>query len=148
MAKVQLSLKNQIVVILDDSELTRGSLKRMYEDQGATVYTTGHLEKGISIIEGLVRNETPPSLVMADPRLPGSYGLQPLQGFKEAFNGKRIPIVIASRGYNEIAIKRMGLFGVLGYVEKPVFIDQLFEFSLTLLADREIKKLAEVRRAW
>ncbi len=136
MAKVQLILKNNIVVVLDDNELSRTSLKWLYEDLGATVYTTGHLEKGLSVLEGLVSNETPPDLIVADISLPGCYGLQPLQSFKDALKGKKVPIIVISRGFNKIAIKRMMLFGVVGYVEKPTLIDKLFEFSIGVLADR------------
>jgi CheY-like chemotaxis protein len=142
MAKVQLFLKDQIIVILDDNELTRKSLKHLFEDQGAVVHTTGHLEKGISVIEGMVSHGDSPDLIISDITLPGCFGLQVLQFLKESLNGIRVPIIVNSRGFNKLAVRRMMMFGVVGYVEKPVLIERLFEFSLSLLSECKKRNLS------
>ena len=78
MAKVEYLLKNKSVLIIDDNELTRQVFKTLFEGQGATVYTSGHIEKSATILEGLISTGKLPALIVLDVKLPGCYGLRAL----------------------------------------------------------------------
>jgi CheY-like chemotaxis protein len=144
MSKVQLLYKNKNILVLDDNELTRNHLKRKFEDLGAVVYSSGHLSKGISVLYGLVNQGDPPVLLIADTQLPGCFGLQVLQTLKDTLGSTVVPIIVASHGLNHLAVRRMVLFNVIGYVPKPTYTDELFNFAVELFEEYQNLKGAAV----
>lgn len=128
-----MALKDGSVLILDDQNSLRDSLKMRFEKLGSTVYTSGHIERGLSLLEGLVKNNKAPEVIIMDVRLPDSYGFNSLSRIQHTLGETIVPIIVASWGFSEPMVFQMRLYGVVGYVEKPIFIDKIFNFSIQLL---------------
>jgi DNA-binding NtrC family response regulator len=129
MGEAKMSFKDQSVLIIDDGEVFREGLKAYFENKGARVYASGHLEKAVSVTEGLVSSKSPPALVVMDVRLPGCYGFTALRDINVITHGQT-PIVVTSHGYNAFAVGQMRLYGAIAYVKKPVLMKTLFDFIL------------------
>jgi CheY-like chemotaxis protein len=144
---VKMHLTDKNILIFDDNEVTRHSLKRIFEADGATVYSAGHLGKGITILAGLMSKNTPPALIVADVRLPGAYGYEVLRGIQDVSMEAKVPVLLMSSGLGNFALRRASLYGVVGYLCKPVLIENVYKFSIEIIASYEKKKGLHVAMA-
>ena len=94
MSKVELDLKDKIILVLDDNEITRTSLKKIFEMRGAVVYSAGHLGKGATLLSGLIARNSLPALIITDVKLPGTYGYEVLRKLEDTLAGRQIPILL------------------------------------------------------
>jgi CheY-like chemotaxis protein len=126
-------LTGQNILVCDDNEITRDSLRRIFELQGARVYSTGHLEKASSVLSSLLSRGNLPTLIITDIKLPGMYGLDVLRQFQDVLGRCKVPILLISLGLSDFVLTRASLYGVVGYAQKPILIKDLFAFSMEII---------------
>lgn len=106
------------VLVVDDEEGIRESLKGILEDEGYEVFLAENGEDGLRIF-----NEQNPDLVMLDIWLPGMDGIEVLRIMRDRRND--IPIVmISGHGTIEIAVKATKI-GAYDFLEKPLSLDRV-----------------------
>ena len=127
------------ILIADDSEQTRSSLKTMLEAEGYAVETTGD---GKEALEMLLK--TSYSLCLTDLRMPGMDGMKLIEEVRR----RQLPVtVIVMTGYGSIdeAVKAMRL-GALDFLTKPVDPDHLRIVIERALRERGLQaELAQMR---
>ena len=103
---------NAKVLIIDDSSLTRRSLRHILESEGCEVVEA---EDGLSGLERYYIEK--PDLVMLDLVMRGMYGLEVLQKLRELDRDARIVIVSADiqMSSQELAVQA----GARAFVNKP-----------------------------
>ncbi|MDZ4677963.1 MAG: response regulator [Oligoflexia bacterium] len=137
MPKALINVKKKNIVIIDDSEAVRDSLKYYFESHGAVVYTASQIERVRTLLLGLITENTLPDLVIVDIILPECFGLSALRVINDITRDFHIPILVVSSGFNKLAIAQMKLHDVVAYIEKPVLLEKLYKFTLDLLSDLE-----------
>ena len=110
-------MKNTILIV-DDEENIRLSLKGGLEDEGYNTLLASSGEEGFKIIE-----KQDVDLILLDIWMPGKDGLQILEEMKAA--GFTIPVIIMTgHGSIEIAIRATRL-GALDFIEKPLDLNKI-----------------------
>ncbi len=121
------------ILIVDDEESIRFSLKGGLEDEGYNTLLAGTGEEGLQIVES---NEV--DLILLDIWMPGKDGLQILEELKN--NGSRIPVIIMTgHGSIDTAIRATRL-GALDFIEKPLDLNKII---ITLHNTLHLKALEE-----
>ncbi|MGD0822917.1 MAG: sigma-54 dependent transcriptional regulator [Desulfomonilia bacterium] len=110
-------MKNTILIV-DDEENIRLSLKGGLEDEGYNTLLASSGEEGFKIIE-----KQDVDLILLDIWMPGKDGLQILEEIKAA--GFTIPVIIMTgHGSIETAIRATRL-GALDFIEKPLDLNKI-----------------------
>ena len=106
------------ILIIDDEESIRASLKGALEDEGFDVITAEDGESGITRT-----SEELPDLILLDIWMPGIDGIETLNRLKRLY--PKLPIVIMSgHGTIEAAVKATKL-GAYDFIEKPLSIEKV-----------------------
>ena len=106
------------ILIIDDEESIRDSLKGALEDEGFDVITAEDGESGITRT-----SEELPDLILLDIWMPGIDGIETLNRLKRLY--PKLPIVIMSgHGTIEAAVKATKL-GAYDFIEKPLSIEKV-----------------------
>ena len=100
------------ILVVDDSAMSRRSLKRILESDG---YTVVEAEDGLSALETYHLER--PDLVMLDMLMKGMYGLEVLAKLREMDANVRVIIVTADIQNSTKEMTMEG--GALGFVNKP-----------------------------
>jgi two-component system nitrogen regulation response regulator NtrX len=109
---------NETILIVDDEESIRQSLKAIFKDEGYPVLVAGSGEEAVKIVE-----EEMPQVVLLDVWLPGMDGLETLKAIK-AINSKILIIIMSGHGTIETAVKATKL-GAFDFIEKPLSLDKI-----------------------
>ncbi len=110
-------MKSKIVVI-DDENAIRNSLKGVLEDEGFTVFTAENGQEGIRMVR-----ENIPDCVLLDIWMPGMDGIEVLERLKEEL--PQIPVIIMSgHGTIETAVRATKI-GAFDFIEKPISLEKL-----------------------
>jgi|WetSurMetagenome_2_1015567.scaffolds.fasta_scaffold00023_49 two-component system, NtrC family, nitrogen regulation response regulator NtrX len=121
-------MAKKTVLIVDDEEGIRESLKGIFEDEGYEVQTAASGEEALSELK-----EKKPDVIFLDVWLPEMDGLEALSRIGEM--GKEIPVIIISgHGNIELAVKATHL-GAYDFLEKPLSLDKVL-----LVARRAIER--------
>jgi two-component system, cell cycle response regulator DivK len=107
------------VLIIDDD---RRVLDLMTEALGMAGHTVLAASSGLRGIE-LACNETP-DVVLMDMAMPGMTGVEAVQRLREDPRTRKIPVV-ALTGGTSLAAGELIKAGCIGYIAKPVGIDEL-----------------------
>ncbi|HON38319.1 MAG: sigma-54 dependent transcriptional regulator [Desulfomonilia bacterium] len=106
------------ILIVDDEESIRFSLKGGLEDEGYHTLLAANGEEAVQVIE---RNEI--DLILLDIWMPGKDGLQILEELNK--NGYRIPVIIMTgHGSIDTAVRATRL-GALDFIEKPLDLNKI-----------------------
>lgn len=121
------------ILIVDDEENIRLSLKGGLEDEGYNTLLAGCGEEAVRIIE-----KQDVDLILLDIWMPGKDGLQLLEELKNS--GFTIPVIIMTgHGSIETAIRATRL-GALDFIEKPLDLNKII---ITINNTLHIKALEE-----
>lgn len=117
---------NYKILVVDDSAMSRRSLKRMLETGG---YGVVEAEDGISALETYHLER--PDLVMLDMLMRGMYGLEVLTKLREMDTNARVVIVTADiqNSTKEMAMQA----GALAFVNKPFAIETVLQIIAGIL---------------
>ncbi len=123
----------QTILIVDDEESIRLSLKGGLEDEGYNTVLASSGEEAQKIIE-----KQDLDLMLLDVWMPGKDGLQTLEEIKR--DGYSIPVIIMTgHGSIETAIRAMRL-GALDFIEKPLDLNKII---ITINNTLHLKALEE-----
>ncbi len=116
------------VLVVDDEEGIRESLKDILEDEGYEVITASTAEEALKAV-----NDNAPDLVYLDIWLPDRDGIEVLEEIKG--RERTMPVVmISGHGSIELAVKATKL-GAYDFLEKPLSLDRVL-----LTAQRAIER--------
>lgn len=117
-----LSLKEvflaHLILVVDDEEGIRDSLRGILEDEGYEVLTAENGEEGLKIFD-----EQSPDLVLLDIWLPGMDGIEALKRLRD--RRPSVPVImISGHGTIELAVKAAKL-GAYDFLEKPLSLERV-----------------------
>ncbi|MGE4468743.1 MAG: sigma-54-dependent transcriptional regulator [Desulfovibrio sp.] len=125
------------ILIIDDEEDIRFSLRGILEDEGHLVLEAGSAEEGLDLLEGQGAD-----CVFLDIWLPGMDGLATLD--KVHADHPDLPVImISGHGTIETAVTALKN-GAFDFIEKPLSLDKVVTISRNAL---ELARLAEENRA-
>lgn len=111
-------MHNVKILVIDDEELIRSSIKKHLDKEGYEVLTA---ESGD---EGLKTQKTQlPDIVLLDLHMPGISGMETLEAIKK-FNKDTIVVIITAHGDIETAVSAIKL-GAYDFVEKPFELNRV-----------------------
>jgi two-component system nitrogen regulation response regulator NtrX len=106
------------ILIVDDEQGIRRSLRGILGDEGFAVADAADGEKAIAAVK-----EAPPDLVLLDVAMPGRDGIDVLEELRRSWPA--LPVVVMSgHGTIETAVKATQL-GAFDFVEKPLSLEKL-----------------------
>ena len=115
------------ILIVDDSSLSRRTLRRILESAGYEV---------IEAAEGMAALETyfleKPDLVLLDLVMKGMYGLDVLAKLREM--DANAPVVVASADIQSSTREMVNEAGALGFINKPFVSEQVIAAVASALA--------------
>jgi two-component system, NtrC family, nitrogen regulation response regulator NtrX len=121
------------ILVVDDEDGVRFSLRGILEDEG---YTVSEADSGENALLFLEKNSV--DLVFLDIWLPGKDGLETLKTAKELY--AEIPfIMISGHGNVETAVQALRL-GAHDFVEKPLSLEKILLSTRNALEMRDLKQ--------
>jgi two-component system nitrogen regulation response regulator NtrX len=118
------------ILIIDDEELIRSSLKKYLEREGYDVSTAQSGEEGLEVF-----TSEKPDIVLLDLHLPGTGGLAVLESLKN-IRKDIVVIIISAHGDIETAVSTIKM-GAYDFIEKP--------FELKTLSSSINKALVSIK---
>lgn len=116
------------ILIVDDSALSRRTLRRILESAG---YETMEADDGMSALEVYFLEK--PALVLLDLVMKGMYGLDVLVKLREM--DPKALVVVASADIQSSTRKMADEAGALGFIHKPFVPEQVIAAVETALAE-------------
>ncbi len=127
------------ILIIDDEEPIRLSLRGILEDEGHEVLDAPSAEFGLSLADGAV-----PDLVFLDIWLPGMDGLTALESLRSAHPG--LPVVmISGHGTIETAVTAIRR-GAYDFIEKPLSLDKVLIVAKRALEAGALRRENQILR--
>ncbi|MGI6097019.1 MAG: sigma-54-dependent transcriptional regulator [Dethiobacteria bacterium] len=127
------------ILIIDDEETIRFSLKTALKAQGYEVDVAADAESGLQIFE-----QKSPHLVFLDLRLPGEDGLTALKKVRQS-DSEAAVIIITAYGDTMSAVTAMK-DGAYDYLTKPFELDEILILVQKFFAARSLAQQAEIYR--
>lgn len=124
---------SRIILIVDDEENIRLSLKGILEDDGYQVLEAAN---GADAIE-IVREEVP-DLMLLDIWMPGMDGIQTLERAKQLFPELTV-VMMSGHGTIETAVRATKL-GAFDFVEKPFSLEKVLITIANAISIKELRK--------
>ena len=116
------------ILVIDDDEAIRASLRRLFESEG---YRTITAADGTQLSD--VLDDSPIDLIVLDIGLPWLNGYELAKLLKEHEDLKRIPLIFLSGKTSELDVKRGFEVGANDYIKKPFDIAKMKKAVETLL---------------
>jgi DNA-binding NtrC family response regulator len=120
------------ILIVEDEETLRESLKRVFEKEAFTVDTADSAEKGINLLETGIYD-----VIISDIILPGIDGIEMLTRVREDIPDQ-IFIVMTAYASLDTAIKALRA-GAYDYIMKPVMHEEIKQVVRNALRERHLK---------
>ncbi|HEY7411684.1 MAG TPA: sigma-54 dependent transcriptional regulator [Vicinamibacteria bacterium] len=121
------------VLIVDDEEGVRSSLKMIFEYEGWDVLTAAGGEAGLKIAE-----KEDPDLVLLDIKMPNVDGLEVLKQIK-ARDGSPPVVILSGHGNIKTAVEATKL-GAYDFIEKPPETERLLLVARNALSERKLRE--------
>ena len=119
------------ILIVDDSALSRRTLRRILEAAG---YEVVEADDGITALEVYFLEK--PSLVLLDLVMKGMYGIDVLVKLREM--DQQVRVVVASADIQRSTRKMVDEAGALGFINKPFVKEQVVAAVEAALAEGAI----------
>lgn len=119
------------ILIVDDSALSRRTLRRILESAGYEVVEAGD---GMAALELYFLEK--PALVLLDLVMKGMYGLEVLLKLREMDHDVRV--VVASADIQSSTRKLVDEAGALGFINKPFVAEEVIKAVETSIAEGAI----------
>jgi two-component system chemotaxis response regulator CheY len=116
------------ILIVDDSALSRRTLRRMLESAG---YDVVEADDGMAALELYFLEK--PGLVLLDLVMKGMYGIDVLLKLREM--DQQVRVVVASADIQSSTRKMVDEAGALGFINKPFISEQVIAAVETALAE-------------
>jgi len=123
---------SRYILIIEDEETLRESLKRIFTKDGFSVEAVDSAEKGLKLLEnGLF------DVIISDIMLPGLDGIELLQKVREILPDQ-IFIVVTAYGSLETAIKALRA-GAYDYIMKPIMHEEIKQVVRNAIRQRRLE---------
>jgi len=116
------------ILIIEDDETMRKSMKRIFEDENYKVITAADGTQLSTVLD-----DNPIDLIILDVGLPWINGYELAELMRENSDLKHIPIIFVSGRISEADIKAGFEAGADDYVKKPFEVDKIKKSVQTLL---------------
>ncbi len=113
-------MKKKMVFVVDDDPMMRDSLKRYLVKAGFDVKTETDGFEVLLLLEYMI-----PDLIISDIRMPKLDGITLLEGMKNRYKTKNIPVIFMSGQSNDEIIERAKELGARFFLFKPFPLDYL-----------------------
>lgn len=120
------------LLIVEDEETLRESLKRMFSREGYNVSTADSVENGLQLIDKYIFD-----VIISDIILPGKDGIEMLTDVKEELPDQ-IFIVMTAYASLETAVKALRA-GAYDYIMKPVLHEEIKQVVKNALIQKRLK---------
>lgn len=130
---------SKLILIVDDEESIRVSLKGILEDEGYQVLSA---ENGTDALDMIL--EEVPDLVLLDIWMPGMDGIQTLEKIKKHLAELTV-VMMSGHGTIETAVKATRI-GAFDFIEKPFSLDKILITIANALNYKELRKENELLR--
>lgn len=124
-----------VILIIDDDEIMRLALKRIFEDEQYQVKTAAD---GTQLSH--VLDDSPIDLILLDIGLPWINGFELAQLLKQHKDLRKIPLVFISGKTSDLDVKRGFDVGADDYIKKPFDVEKIKKTVKTLIKLSEEKK--------
>lgn len=121
------------LLIVEDEETLRESLKRVFQREGYQVEAVGNAETALELFE-----EEPFDLIVTDIILPGNTGIELLKRVKEV-QPEQIVIIITAYASLETAVETLRA-GAYDYIVKPIIHEEIKQIVKNALRQRALQK--------
>ncbi len=126
-------MQNVKILVIDDEELIRSSIKQHLDKEGYEVWTAGTGEEGLKIQKAEL-----PDIMLLDLHMPGISGMETLEAVKK-FNKDTVVVIITAHGDIETAVSAIKL-GAYDFVEKPFDLNRVSLIIKKALETVDLKK--------
>ena len=114
------SVKPARILVIDDDETMRASIKRILESESYTVKLAAQANELSEVLD-----DTPVDLILLDIGLPWINGFELAELLKEHKDLKNIPLVFVSGQASQDDMRRAFMVGAHDYIKKPFDIEKL-----------------------
>jgi DNA-binding NtrC family response regulator len=121
------------LLIVEDEETLRESLKRVFQREGYQVEAVGSAEAALGLFE-----QGSYDLIVTDIILPGNSGIELLKRVKEA-HPEQIVIIITAYASLETAVETLRA-GAYDYIVKPIIHEEIKQIVKNALRQRALQK--------
>lgn len=118
----------QTILVIDDDETMRASLKRIFERDGYKVLLAADGTQLSTVID-----DSPIDLIVLDIGLPWINGFEIAKLMKEHDDLKSIPLIFISGKTSELDVRRGFDVGADDYIKKPFEIEEIRKAVSTLV---------------
>jgi len=126
-------MRRATILIVDDEEAIRTTLKGSLEDEGYQVFTAADGTEALDLVP-----KTNPEIVFLDIWLPGMDGIQILKILKEHYPEPEV-IIMTGHGTVSTAVQATK-FGAFDFVEKPLDFNQIMGLIVRVLEQRGLER--------
>ncbi|HHN64881.1 MAG TPA: sigma-54-dependent Fis family transcriptional regulator [Nitrospirae bacterium] len=120
------------ILIVEDEETLRESIRRIFTKEGYIVDTTGTAEEALTLV-----GENFYDIIITDIILPGMDGLEMLERVKE-LHPEQIFIVITAYASIDTAVKALRL-GAYDYIMKPIIHEEIKQVVRNAITEKNLK---------
>ena len=131
-------LKNMKILIIDDDEWIRDSLRIFFEAEGCHVVVLETAEEGLAELKYQTYD-----LIIVDYKLPGLDGLEFLKRIQDDHSDVMKVLITAYRTKSVISEARKLM--IQGFIEKPFTAESLTDSLAHLIEMRELRKQRRVQ---
>jgi DNA-binding NtrC family response regulator len=123
---------SKTILIVEDEETLRESIKRIFLKEGYIVDSAGSAEEALELAEDNLYD-----IIITDIILPGMDGLEMLERVKE-INPEQIFIVITAYASIDTAVKALRL-GAYDYIMKPIIHEEIKQVVRNAMTEKALK---------
>jgi two-component system response regulator CpxR len=129
-----------LIVLIEDDQAIRETLKLVIESEGYEVRTAGNGEEALELLKTLKE----PCLILTDLMMPKMDGYEFIELASKTHTIAAIPIVVVSATPNESHLKETTKSGkIKGLIKKPVDLDYLMKVIHEHCGPPPIREAAE-----
>ena len=126
------------ILIVDDEQTIRFSLKALFENKGYETFEAGDGASALALVKGRAGKGVKPDVVLLDVQLPDMNGLKVLQEIKKR-NPEACVIIVTGFGSVPQSVEAMS-HGASDYVLKPFNVEDLMMRIGKALENRSLKE--------
>lgn len=122
------------LLIVDDETDVREFAANFFRKRKIDVVTAATGEEALSLIEA-----QKPHLTLLDIKMPGIDGIETLRRIKSLDNALRVVMVTGKKPEEEDCLATCTALGAMGYIHKPLELDELERIVMTALKHTIVK---------
>ena len=126
-------LRKMKILLIDDDEWVRDSLRLFFESEGCRLLTLETAEEGLVVLEKNIYD-----IIIVDYKLPGLNGIEFLERIRLAHSHALKILITAYRSGQTVSDAKK--LGIQGFIEKPFTSETIMESLFCLIRKHEMKQ--------